>query len=85
MSTENRFNPETTGTGEAFDWETRLAELEKQGIVSGGGGSLLESLKKMPQLPPGALERFLEREYQGFPKRDAQDSEQDDERDGEQE
>lgn len=34
MSTENRFNPETTGTGEAFDLEERLAELEKQGIVA---------------------------------------------------
>ena len=85
MTTENQHEPETTATGEAFDWETRLAELEKQGIVSRSHGSLLESLKKMPQLPPGALERFLEREYQGFPKKDAQDSEQDDEQGGDQE
>ena len=76
MSAENRFNPETTGTGEAFDWETRLAELEKQGIVARSTGPL-ENLWKMPQLPPGALERFLEREYWGFPKKDEKDGEQD--------
>ena len=69
MSTENQYDPEVAHTGEPFDWEKRLAELEAQGIVSRSTGPL-ENLWNMPQLPPGALERFLEREYRDFPRRE---------------
>ena len=66
MSAENRSNPTSTGTQPPFDLAERIAELHRQGILAGGDGPR-GSLQQLPPLPPGALQRFLDRQYDGLP------------------
>ena len=70
MSAENRSNPPTPAADrEDFDLAARIAELHEQGILAGGDGPR-GSLQNLPKLPPGALQRFLDREYRNFPQLD---------------
>jgi hypothetical protein len=59
-------DPSKIDDTEPPDLVKRIVKLEAQGVVSGSRGPR-SSLWNMPQLPPDALKRFLEREYRDFP------------------
>ena len=59
-------DPKETADTEPLDFAKRIVKLEAQGVVSRSRGPR-GSLWNMPQLPPDALKRFLEREYRDFP------------------
>ena len=66
MSTENSNDPAGAAAIENFDLAERIAELHAQGILVGGDGPRDSLWSVIEGLPPGALERFLDREYRDY-------------------
>lgn len=65
MSTENRHDSKGAAATENFDLAERIAELRAQGIIDGGEGPR-GSLWPVTDLPPGTLQRFLDRQYRDY-------------------